>query len=78
MTTEPVKHMIRFPGDIYPKLRKIAEKEERSINWEVITAVKLLIEKYEQEHGPLNVEPQTPIAQRSRADVPLSAHLFSN
>lgn len=56
MTTGQVKHMIRFPEEVYSKLRKIAEKEDRSINWEVITAVKLLIEKYEQEHGPLNPE----------------------
>lgn len=56
MTTEPVKHMIRFPSDVYSKLRKIAEKEDRSINWEVIAAVKLLIEKHEQEHGPLSIE----------------------
>lgn len=56
MTTEPIKHMIRFPSDVYSKLRQIAEKEDRSINWEVIAAVKLLIEKHEQEHSPLSIE----------------------
>lgn len=53
MTIETVKHMIRFPTDIYSKLRKVAEREDRSINWEVIAAVKLLIEQYENKHGPL-------------------------
>lgn len=59
---EQVKHMIRFSPDLYAKLRKLAEREDRSINWEVNTAVKLLIERYEREHGAL------PVDQVSQAD----------
>lgn len=48
-----VRQTVRFPDDVYSKLRKVAEREDRSINWEVIAAVKLLIEQYENKHGPL-------------------------
>ncbi len=50
MSEKTVKHVIRFPSDLYDKLRKIAEKEDRSINWEVIAAVKLLVAQHEQPH----------------------------
>ena len=53
MSEKVVRHVIRFPPDVYEALREIAEQEERSINWEVVAAVKLLIEKHEQEHGPI-------------------------
>lgn len=49
-----VRHVIRFPDDVYEKLRKIAEKQDRSINWEVVAAVKLLVEQYEREHGAIS------------------------
>ena len=52
-----VKHMIRFPADVYAKLRQIAEKEERSINWTVVAAVKQYVEQYERQHGTLPVQP---------------------
>lgn len=48
-----VRQTVRFPGEVYSKLRKVAEREDRSINWEVIAAVKLLIEQHENKHGPL-------------------------
>ena len=51
MSEKTVKHVIRFPSDVYDKLRKIAEREDRSINWEVIAAVKLLVERHEQKRG---------------------------
>lgn len=51
---EIVRHVIRFPSDIYDKLRRIAEKEERSINGQVIAFVRQAIEQYEREHGSLN------------------------
>jgi rRNA-processing protein FCF1 len=51
--SEQVKHVIRFPQTVYAKLKELAEIDDRSINSEVVVAVKLLIEKYEQEHGPL-------------------------
>ncbi len=49
MSEKTVRHVIRFPSDLYDKLRKIAEKEDRSINWEVVTAVRLLVERHEQQ-----------------------------
>ena len=45
MSEKVVRHVIRFPPDVYEALREIAEQEERSINWEVVAAVKLLIEQ---------------------------------
>ena len=48
-----VRQTIRFPEDVYSKLRRIAEKQERSVNWEVVAAAKLLIEQYEREHGQI-------------------------
>ena len=54
MSEKTVRHVIRFPSDVYDKLRKVAEKEDRSINWEVVAAVKHLVEQYEREHGTLN------------------------
>jgi len=55
MADETVKHVIRFPADVYAKLREIAEREERSINWEVVAAVKLLIEKREIDGKGMDV-----------------------
>ena len=54
MSEKTIKHVIRFPPDLYEKLRKIAEKEERSINGEVVIAVRQLVARYEQEHGALD------------------------
>ncbi len=48
-----IKHVIRFPEDVYAKLRKIAEADDRSINWEVVAAVKLLIAEHERKHGTI-------------------------
>ncbi len=36
---------IRIPEELWDKLRKIAEKEERSINSEIIYIIKKYIEK---------------------------------
>ena len=54
MSEKTIRHVIRFPPDLYEKLRKIAEKEERSINGEVVIAVRQLVARYEQEHGALD------------------------
>ena len=54
MSEKVIRHVIRFPDDVYEKLRKIAEKEDRSINWEVVAAIRQTVEQYEREHGPLN------------------------
>ena len=53
-TKNTIDTVIRFPPDLYEKLRKIAEKEERSINGEVVIAVRQLVARYEQEHGALD------------------------
>jgi len=54
MDEKTIRHTIRFPEDIYEKLREISAKDDRSINWEVITAVRLLVEKHEKERGTLS------------------------
>ena len=59
MSEKTVRHVIRFPPDLYDKLRKIAEKEERSINWEVIAAVRLLVEQHERQTESLPLDQKT-------------------
>lgn len=59
MSEKTVRHVIRFPSDLYDKLRKIAEKEERSINWEVIAAVRLLVEQHERQTESLPLDQKT-------------------
>ena len=39
------------------KIRVLAEKEKRSINMQLCVAVEDYLERYEQEHGPISVEP---------------------
>ncbi len=51
MDKKSIPHMIRFPDDVYAKLRTIAKDDDRSVNWEVVAAVKLLIADYEQRNG---------------------------
>ena len=59
MSEKTVRHVIRIPSDLYDKLRKIAEKEERSINWEVIAAVRLLVEQHERQTESLPLDQKT-------------------
>ncbi len=40
---------IRIPEDLWEELRKIAEKEERSINSQLIFIIKKFIEEKEKE-----------------------------
>ncbi|MBK8772661.1 MAG: toxin-antitoxin system HicB family antitoxin [Rhizobiales bacterium] len=52
-----VKHMIRFPDDLYAKIKVIAERDERSINYEVAALIRLAIADYERRNGPIAVTP---------------------
>jgi hypothetical protein len=52
MSEKAIRHVIRFPPDVYEKLREIAEQEDRSINWEVVAAVRLLVEQHAQRTSP--------------------------
>lgn len=61
---DTVKHMIRFPSDVYARLRKIAETEERSINWTVVAAVKRFVEEYEAKHGCICQLKKEPVDNR--------------
>ena len=56
MSETTVKHVIRFPADVYVKLRKVAEKEDRSINSQVIAFIRQSIEQYERNHGTIDSE----------------------
>lgn len=51
-----VRHNIRFPEDLYKKLRRIAALEDRSINSQVLASLRQMIEQYEKEHGLIAVE----------------------
>jgi len=56
MTEETIKHVIRFPNDLYRKLKRLAELEDRSINSQVVASLRQIIDLYEKEHGPIIVE----------------------
>lgn len=58
-STETAAHTVRFPLDVYAKLRKLAQLERRPINSEVVVAVEKLIADYERENGPILVESAT-------------------
>lgn len=58
--TDQNKLVVRFPAELYAKLRTLAELENRSINGQVLTAVKTLIERYEAEHGVIQPTPEPP------------------
>ncbi len=60
MRQQRVKHVIRFPHDVYAKLTKIAENERRSINSQVIIIIEDFIQQYESAHGPLPSDEETP------------------
>lgn len=60
MRKQAVNHIIRFPPDLYAKLRKLAELENRSINGQVLTAVKAFIDQYEARHGVIQPDPDKP------------------
>lgn len=49
MSEKTIRHVIRFPPDVYDKLREIAKDEDRSINWEVVAAVRLLVERHARD-----------------------------
>ena len=51
-----VRHNIRFPTDLYQKLKRLAELEDRSINSQVVASLRQIIDLYEKEHGPIMVE----------------------
>jgi hypothetical protein len=54
MKESTIKHVIRFPADAYAKLRRMAELEDRSINSQVVAAIRQAIEIYEREHGSID------------------------
>lgn len=56
MAEKTIKHVIRFPEDVYNKLRKLAELEDRSINSQVVASLRQMIDQYEKEHGQIVVE----------------------
>ncbi len=41
---------IRIPETIWEKIREISEKEERSINAQIVYVLKKFIEEYEKEN----------------------------
>lgn len=48
-----VRQTVRLPEDLYEKLQKLAKREARSINGQIITSLRQTIEQYEREHGQL-------------------------
>jgi hypothetical protein len=55
MAEKTIKHVIRFPEDVYNKLRKLADLQDRSINSQVIASLRQVIDQYEREHGTIEI-----------------------
>lgn len=53
---DEVRQTVRLPQDLYAKLQKLAEKEARSVNGQIIASLRQTIDLYEKEHGQLVVE----------------------
>ncbi len=51
MSDKETVFSFRLPEDMYAKLRILAKMEERSINAEILIAVRALIADYERRHG---------------------------
>jgi hypothetical protein len=49
-----VRQTVRLPKDLYEKLQKLAGKEARSINGQIVASLRQTIEQYEREHGLLD------------------------
>jgi hypothetical protein len=48
-----IRQTLRLPVGLYEKLQKLAKKEARSINGQIIASLQQTIEQYEREHGVL-------------------------
>lgn len=55
---DEVRQTVRLPQDLYVKLQKLADKESRSINGQIIASLRQTIVQYENEHGPLVNTPE--------------------
>lgn len=55
---DEVRQTVRLPQDLYVKLQKLAEKEARSINGQIIASLRQTIVQYENDHGPLVNTPE--------------------
>jgi hypothetical protein len=47
---------LRMPDDLYLKIKRIAEKEERSYNQQAVYILKEFVAKYEGENGVIVVD----------------------
>lgn len=50
---------VRMPDELYLKLRKIAEKENRSFNQEAVYILMRFVESYEKENGAIAVDTES-------------------
>lgn len=48
---------LRIEDELYLKLRVIAKKENRSYNQQAVYILSLFVAEYEQQHGPIPVQP---------------------
>ncbi len=47
---------LRMEDELYLKLKYLASKDSRSYNQEAVHILKSYVEKYETEHGTINVD----------------------
>ena len=52
-----INHTIRFPDDLYAKLKAMAVLDDRNINSEVVAIVRATVADYERRNGPIAVTP---------------------
>lgn len=50
---------IRMEDELYLKLKYLASRDSRSYNQEAVHILKSYVEKYETEHGTINVDTDT-------------------
>lgn len=55
MATDKKPTMLRLPIELHEKVRYMAYIEHRSVNAQIEHALMTYIQKFEQEHGEINI-----------------------
>lgn len=57
MATNKVQTGLRLNESVYAKIRYLSAKEQRSLNNLIEYVLQQYVENYEEEHGPIPVQP---------------------
>ena len=58
MSIQANPYPLRLEKEHMEKIRALARQGRRSVNMQLCVAVEDYLERYEQEHGPISVEPE--------------------